>query len=82
EYMTGHGNEIKSAFKFDYVYRNRLTPMPNYSQAKLTSKLLNFQNLSNFNSSFIPSAQSSRDSASQNFSMSDNIDYCDNSNNN
>ncbi|RIB13302.1 hypothetical protein C2G38_2198234 [Gigaspora rosea] len=59
--------------------------MPNYLQQKLTSKLLNFQNLSiSLNSSLIPSTQCSRiyDSASQNLFISNHIDYCDNGDNN
>ncbi|CAG8468473.1 32962_t:CDS:1, partial [Gigaspora margarita] len=61
--MFENGLVIKEAFE----YANRIIPMlptkiPNYSQAKLTSKLLSFQSLSNqFISSLIfPPAQSSR----------------------
>ncbi|RIB27699.1 kinase-like domain-containing protein [Gigaspora rosea] len=60
--MFENGPVIKEAFE----YANRIIPtlptnIPNYSQSKLTSKLLNFQNLSNLlNSSFILHAQSSR----------------------
>ncbi|CAG8507185.1 27735_t:CDS:2 [Gigaspora margarita] len=79
--MYKNGLVIKEAFEFADKFIPTLLTIPNYSQAKLTSKLLNFQNLSNpLSSSFIPSAQSLKvyDSASQNFFISNNIDYCDN----
>ncbi|CAG8578076.1 11921_t:CDS:2, partial [Gigaspora margarita] len=80
-----NGPVIKEAFEYaNQIIPTLLTKIPKYSKEKLTSKLLNFQNLSNqLNSSFIPPALSSRiyDSVSQNFSISENIDYCNNGDN-
>ncbi|CAG8602227.1 3568_t:CDS:2 [Gigaspora margarita] len=73
--MVKNGLLIKEEFEYaDLIIPTLLTKVPNYSQDKLTSKLLNFQNLSNlFNSSFIPPAQSQR---VYDFSISNNLDYC------
>ncbi|CAG8481987.1 22353_t:CDS:1, partial [Gigaspora rosea] len=60
--MFENGPVIREAFEnANRIIPTLLTKIPNYSNNKLTSKLLNFQNLSNqLNSSFIPPAQSSR----------------------
>ncbi|RIB30914.1 kinase-like domain-containing protein [Gigaspora rosea] len=80
--MFKDGLVIKEAFaSADLTIPTLLTTIPNYSQDKLTSKLLNFQDLpSPLNPLVISPTQSSEvyDSVSQNFFISDKIDYYDN----